>query len=166
MLTIGYCRAQKNAESKKNPANAEQNARALLHQRRRSINNPPRKQKTITPSLISSFPRLRESTRRRATNADGAKRHLTIGGKAAAFRTGILYPRHSRDCGNPPFCHFAICAKAQTAIYRRKWQTPAAAKPPEISAAKGGVNLRRILRRNTQPHFPILLCKMVCATRK
>ena len=32
-----------------------------------------------------SFPRRRESTRRRAANTDGAKRHLTIGGKAAAF---------------------------------------------------------------------------------
>ena len=42
------------------------------------------------------------------------------------------FPRHSRVGGNPPFCHFAICAQAQTAIYRRKWQTPAAAKPPRI----------------------------------
>ena len=58
--------------------------------------------------------------------------------------TGILYPRHSRVGGNPPFCHFSICAKAQTAIYRRKWQTPAAAKPPEISAAKGGATHSRI----------------------
>ena len=35
--------------------------------------------------------------------------------------------RHSREGGNPYFCHLAVCAKAQTAIYRRKWQTPAAA---------------------------------------
>ena len=60
----------------------------------------------------------------RGENDGAGRRRLTTGGKAAAFRTGILYPRHSRDCGNPPFCHFSICAKAQTAIYRRKWQTP------------------------------------------
>ena len=53
---------------------------------------------------------------------------------------------------------FSICAKAQTAIYRRKWQTPC--------GGKAAGNFRRLWWRNTQPHFPILLCKMVCATRK
>ena len=41
----------------------------------------------ISPSFPRpqlSFPRRRESTRRRAANADGAKRHLINGGKAAA----------------------------------------------------------------------------------
>ena len=57
--------------------------------------------------------------------------------------------------------HFAILLFArsgQTAIYRRKWQTPAAAKPPVINGRQS--------RPAHSRHFPILLCKMVCATRK
>ena len=56
------------------------------------------------------------------------------GATPATFTTNNLlttpFPlyRHSRVGGNPPFCHFAICAKAQTAIYRRKWQTPCGGK--------------------------------------
>ena len=101
----------------------------------------------------------------------------------AAFQTGILYPRHSRDCvagrGNPSpimrkhyrqfnvaaakaaanwtahlassfsrlrestLCGARICAKAQTAIYRRKWQTPAAAKAAGVR--------RRVPRRHSRP---------------
>ena len=52
----------------------------------------------------------------------------------------IPHFRHSRVGGNPPFCHFAICAKAQTAIYRRKWQTTAAALPPVIMGGKAALH--------------------------
>ena len=70
-----------------------------------------------------SRPRLRggrlrrESTRRRAANVAAAK--------AAGDWTGILYPRHSRDCvESHPFAIVIHLRVAQTAIYRRKWQTP------------------------------------------
>ena len=44
-------------------------------------------------------------------------RPLITGGKAAAFRTGILYPRHSRDCGNPPAQSAGIIAQAIIAAF-------------------------------------------------
>ena len=68
---------------------------------------------------------------RRAANTDGTKRHLTIGGKAAAFRTGILYPRHSRACrGNPSAIMRKHYRQPFGRLSRKRQFDLRAAKPP------------------------------------
>ena len=56
-------------------------------------------------------------------------------------------------------------AKASPLVDAKRQFDLRAAKPP-LMGGKAAVNLRRILRRNTQPHFPALLRNAVCATRK
>ena len=55
------------------------------------------------------------------------------------YRREFYIPVILATAGIHPFAIF-LCAKAQTAIYRRKWQTPAAAKPPVIMGGKAALH--------------------------
>ena len=92
--------------------------------------------KFFCKKICHSRPRLREgrlrreSTRRKAAN--------TAAAKPPVVRRGFYIPVILATAGIHPFAIF-LCAKAQTAIYRRKWQTPCGGEsrrkfPPPLAA--------------------------------
>ena len=65
-------------------------------------------------------------------NQLAAGRRMLRRRKPPVTRRGFYIPVILAYCGNPPFCHFAHLRVAQTAIYRRKWQTPLRRRKPPV----------------------------------